>query len=147
MLVECAQHYRKAPKIGSRLTTRQIGQSNEVKELSWRMQNRLHKRYVKLKARGKNENKTIVAIARELSAFIWELQVKLKLPIPGVEPQERPSYPASTNLGAAAPNPAELRQLDPDSFPPKSPPGTSPLPSPRGGGGKSSKKSKGTKPT
>ena len=82
MLVECAQHFRKAPKIGSALTTRQEGQSKEVKELSWRMQNRLHSRYVKLKARGKNENKAIVAIARELSAFIWELQVKLNLPIP-----------------------------------------------------------------
>jgi transposase len=82
MLVECAQHFRKAPKIGSALTTRQDGQSKAVKELSWRMQNRLHKRYVKLKARGINENKTIVAIARELSAFIWELQVKLNLPMP-----------------------------------------------------------------
>ena len=29
-----------------------------------------------------SENKAIVAIARELSAFIWELQVKLKLPMP-----------------------------------------------------------------
>lgn len=82
MLVECAQHFRKAPMIGSALTTRQIGQGKAVKELSWRMQNRLHKRYVKLRARGVNENKTIVAIARELSAFIWELQVKLNLPIP-----------------------------------------------------------------
>ena len=82
MLVECAQHFRKAPKVGSALTTRQVGQGKAVKELSWRMQNRLHKRYVKLKARGINENKTIVAIARELSAFIWELQVKLNLPIP-----------------------------------------------------------------
>jgi transposase len=82
MLVECAQHFRKAPKVGSALTTRQQGQPKEVKELSWRMQNRLHKRYVKLKARGKNENKAIVAIARELSAFIWELQVKLNLPMP-----------------------------------------------------------------
>lgn len=142
MLVECAQHYRKAPKVGSRLTTRQIGQSNEVKELSWRMQNRLHKRYVKLKARGKNENKAIVAIARELSAFIWELQVKLKLPIPGMEPPTTQSESSGTKQGAAAPNPAEMRQLDPVSFPPKSPPGTSPLPSPRGGGGRSSKKSK-----
>jgi transposase len=82
MLVECAQHFRKAPQIGAALTTRQIGQGKAVKELSWRMQNRLHKRYVKLRARGVNENKTIVAIARELSAFIWELQVKLNLPIP-----------------------------------------------------------------
>ena len=46
------------------------------------MQNRLHKRYVKLKMSGKRENKIIIALARELSAFIWELQNKLSLPIP-----------------------------------------------------------------
>ena len=82
MLVECSQHYRKAPKVGPALTTRQEGQSKEVKELSWRMQNRLNNRYVKLKLRGKRENKAIIAVARELSAFIWELQNKLNLPIP-----------------------------------------------------------------
>ncbi len=86
MLVECAQHYRKAPKISSALTTRQEGQPRKVKELSWRMQNRLHKRYVKLKARGKRENKVIVAVARELCAFIWELQNKLGIPIPAGDP-------------------------------------------------------------
>ena len=56
--------------------------ANEVRELSWRMQNRLHTRYVKLRARGKRDNKVIVAIARELCGFIWELQNKLNLPIP-----------------------------------------------------------------
>jgi hypothetical protein len=113
-----------------------------VKELSWSMQNRLHKRYVKLKARGKNENKAIVAIARELSAFIWELQVKLKLPIPGMETPKSTSDPSGKKHGAAAPNPAELRQLDPISYAPKSPKGDFSPPVPRGGGGKSSKKSK-----
>lgn len=86
MLVECSQHYRKAPKIGAALSQRQIGQSKEVKALSWRMQHRLHQRYVKLKARGKRENKAIVAIAREMAAFLWELQNKLNLPIPGSVP-------------------------------------------------------------
>ncbi|MEZ5433325.1 MAG: hypothetical protein R3F31_19620 [Verrucomicrobiales bacterium] len=52
MLVECSQHYRKAPKIGVARSQRQVGQSKEVKALSWRMQHRLHRRYVKLKARG-----------------------------------------------------------------------------------------------
>jgi len=88
MLVECSQHYRKAPKISKALTTRQEGQPKQVKELAWRMQNRLHKRYVKLKMRGKRENKCIVAIARELSAFIWELQNKLQLPIPESGPMK-----------------------------------------------------------
>lgn len=82
MLVECSQHYRKSPKVGAVLARRQEGQDKEVRELSWRMQNRLHKRYVKLRARGKRDNKVIVAIARELCGFIWELQNKLNLPIP-----------------------------------------------------------------
>lgn len=82
MLIECAQHFRRSPKMSANLTTRQIGLSNEVKTLSWRMQNRLNKRYVKLKMRGKNENKCIVAVARELVAFIWELQNKCNLTMP-----------------------------------------------------------------
>lgn len=82
MLVECAQHYRKAPKVSRPLSKRQEGQPKAIKTLSWRMQNRLHKRYVRLKARGKREQKVIVAIARELCAFIWELMTKHKLPIP-----------------------------------------------------------------
>jgi len=126
MLVECAQHFRKAPKVGSRLTTRQQGQSKEVKELSWRMQNRLHKRYVKLKARGKNENKAIVAIARELSAFIWELQVKLNLPIPGTETPVASDKGTSAKHGAAAPNPAERTPARPRLSPPNPHPGASP---------------------
>jgi transposase len=79
MLVECAQHYRKAPKVSAALSRRQEGQGEDVKKLSWRMQNRLHSRYVKLKMRGKRENKIIVAIARELCAFLWELQNKIDL--------------------------------------------------------------------
>jgi len=82
MLVECAQHFRKAPKVGSSLSDRQIGLSPPIKALSWRMQNRLHKRYTKLKLRGKAENKCIVAVARELAGFLWELQHKCNLPIP-----------------------------------------------------------------
>ena len=82
MLIESAQHFRRSPQVSAALTTRQIGLTTEVKELSWRMQNRLHKRYVKLKMRGKHENKCIVAIARELVAFIWELQNKCSLEMP-----------------------------------------------------------------
>ena len=60
---------------------------------AWRMQNRLYQRYVKLKARGKTETKIIVAIARELSAFLWELQTKLNLPIPGPAPAHSVTTP------------------------------------------------------
>lgn len=82
MFVECAQHFRRAPKVSGALTTRQTGQSREVKELSWRMQNRLNKRYRALRARGVRDSKCVVAVARELAAFVWELQNKCGLEIP-----------------------------------------------------------------
>ena len=47
--------------------------SREVKELSWRAQHRLNRRFLKLTFRGVHYNKVVVAIARELAAFIWEL--------------------------------------------------------------------------
>ena len=98
MLVECAQHYRKAPKVSRPLSYRQNGQSKAVKSLSWRMQHRLHQRYVRLKARGKREQKVIVALARELCAFIWELMTQLALPIPSpqCDASGGPSAPGGT---------------------------------------------------
>jgi len=82
MLVECAQHFRRPPKISAALTKRQVGVSQKVKDLSWRMQNRLNSCYIKLKKRQKEENKCIIAVARELTAFIWELMNKCDLTIP-----------------------------------------------------------------
>ena len=82
MLCESAQAYRRPPKVSAALSKRQDGQPREIKMLSWRMQQRLCKRYGRLRARGIRDSKCIVAIARELSAFIWELQVKLNLPMP-----------------------------------------------------------------
>ena len=49
LLIESAQAYRSAPKVSANLSKRQEGQAGAVKELSWRMQNRLNSRYVKLK--------------------------------------------------------------------------------------------------
>jgi len=51
------------------------------------MQNRLSKRYRSLRARGKLESKCIVAIARELAGFIWEIYHKMPLSLPEQQPQ------------------------------------------------------------
>lgn len=88
MLVECSQHFRREAKIGPALTTRQQGQSKEVKALSWRMQNRLSKRYRSLRARGIRDAKCVVAVARELSGFIWELHNKCGVELPPIEPMQ-----------------------------------------------------------
>lgn len=73
ILVEAAHHYRLPPKVSKELSKRQEGLSREVKELSWRAQHRLNRRFLKLTFRGVHYNKVVVAIARELAAFIWEL--------------------------------------------------------------------------
>ncbi len=74
---ECAQHYRLPPKISQELTTRQEAipkaYRRQVKEISWRCQNRLHERGRKLAARGKTRQKAQIAMARELAAFVWEV--------------------------------------------------------------------------
>lgn len=77
MLVEVAHHYRNPPKVSKELSDRQKGLSQEIRELSWRAQNRLHHKYIKLKCRRLHENKVVVAVARELIGFIWELAVIL----------------------------------------------------------------------
>lgn len=73
VLVEAAWHYRHAPSVGIALRRRQQGQPAEVIEISWRAQVRLNGRYRRLLARGKERNKVITAIARELLGFVWEI--------------------------------------------------------------------------
>jgi transposase len=73
MLIECASHYRMEAKVSAALSGRQDGQSRAVKEVSWRAQVRLGYRFRRLSARGLNRNKVVVAVARELCAFLWEL--------------------------------------------------------------------------
>jgi transposase len=73
MLVEVAHHYRMPPKVSKELSHRQEHLSREVRAVSWRAQERLNRRFIRLTMRGLHHNKVTVAIARELTAFIWEL--------------------------------------------------------------------------
>jgi len=45
----------------------------DVRAISWHAQNRLNKRSFKLAMRGMHVNKIRVAIARELSSYIWDV--------------------------------------------------------------------------
>ena len=47
LLVECAQHYASPPKVSKELSRRQQGQPALVRAISWRAQNRLHRRYTR----------------------------------------------------------------------------------------------------
>ena len=71
LLVEAAWHYAREPRIGATLANRQDGQPDHVLQISNRAQHRLHHLYTSMRARGKPHNVTIVAVARELSCFLW----------------------------------------------------------------------------
>ncbi len=71
LLVESAWQYAREPRIGVTLKNRQNGQPDHVLQISNRAQQRLHHLYTSMRARGKPHNVTIVAVARELSCFLW----------------------------------------------------------------------------
>ena len=73
ILVEAAWAYRYNEQVSAPLRKRQLQASEQVRKLSWRAQQRLCQRYRKFSGRGMNKQRTVVAIARELAAFIWEL--------------------------------------------------------------------------
>ncbi|MDP2181170.1 MAG: IS110 family transposase [Actinomycetota bacterium] len=70
VLVEAAWAYRHAPAVRGKLKKRQEGQPPEIVAYSWAAQCRLNAAYRKLAAR-KGANKAAVAVARELSGFVW----------------------------------------------------------------------------
>ena len=78
IVVESAWAYRHRPSVGASLRHRQEIVSEEVKEIAWKAQHRLHGRYRKLMARGKNKTVVVTAVARELLGFIWAIGVKVE---------------------------------------------------------------------
>src|SRR5665213_3250361 len=73
IVVEAAWSYRRPPGIWYGLRRRQESISEEAKEIAWKAQHRLHKRYIKLGAAGKDQRKIVTAVARELLGFIWAI--------------------------------------------------------------------------
>jgi transposase len=71
LLIESAWHYAREPRIGATLTNRQEGQPDHVLQIANRAQQRLHRVYTRMRARGKPHNVTVVACARELACFLW----------------------------------------------------------------------------
>ena len=74
--VEAAWSYRYRPGIGPALRKRQQEVAEEIKEIAWKAQHRLHKRYSRLSAAGKDRRKIITAVGRELLGFIWAIGIK-----------------------------------------------------------------------
>ena len=78
IVTEAAWSYRHRPNIGATLAARQSGSSEAVKAIAWRAQHRLHARYRALLGKGKNKQKVITAVGRELLGFIWAIGCELE---------------------------------------------------------------------
>lgn len=80
ILVEAAWNNRFKAQVTRTLEVRQEGQPRIIREISWKAQLRLSKRWRSLSmGRKLNQNKICVAIARELTGFIWDVARHVKL--------------------------------------------------------------------
>ena len=79
LLIESAWTYCHSPRVTRTLEVRQQGQPKVVRDISWRAQLRLTKRFRHLRmGRKLPPNKVCVAVARELSGFIWDIAQQVK---------------------------------------------------------------------
>ncbi len=78
VLVEAAWNYRFPARLSTSLQRRQEDQPKAIREIAWRAQLRLSRRFRHLSARKLAVNKVCVAIARELSAFVWDIARQVK---------------------------------------------------------------------
>jgi transposase len=78
VLVEAAWAYQHRPNVIGFLLQRQknLAISEEAKKIAWKAQQRLHKRYQAMAARGKNKNQIVTAVGRELLGFIWAIAME-----------------------------------------------------------------------
>ncbi|ALN83077.1 transposase IS116/IS110/IS902 family protein [Lysobacter antibioticus] len=80
ILIEAAWNYRYPARMSRGITERQVGQPSNIRETAWRAQLRLCGRYRRMRLRGVNANKICVAVARELSGFIWDVARQVPAP-------------------------------------------------------------------
>lgn len=73
LLIESGWSYRYKPALKGELLKRQEGQPLEVQAISWKAQNRLHKKYFQMVSKGKSGGKAVTAVARELAGFVWAI--------------------------------------------------------------------------
>lgn len=73
VLVEASWAYRLPARVSRRLLERHTDLPEAIREIAWKAQLRLCSRYRRLVARGKQTQIAVIAIARELAAFIWAI--------------------------------------------------------------------------
>ena len=78
-LIEGAWAYRHPAKISPAIRVRQQHLPEPIRNIAWKAQLRLCKRFRHMVGRGKHPNVTVTAIARELAAFVWAIAREVKI--------------------------------------------------------------------
>jgi transposase len=76
VLVESAWHYRHHPFVSAAVRARQRGAPATAIAGAWAAQQRLHRRYARLAARGKRQQHIVTVVARELTGFLWAALIR-----------------------------------------------------------------------
>ena len=77
--MEGAWCYRHPARVSKLIQTRQEPLPEEIRDIAWKAQVRLCKRFRKLSAKGKHLNVITTAIAREMLAFMWAIAKKVQI--------------------------------------------------------------------
>ena len=80
LLVECSWSYRHPARVGPAKLAKLEAVSQEVRDIAWKAQTRLTKRFRALLRNGKKEVVAVTAVARELAGFIWAVARAIGLP-------------------------------------------------------------------
>jgi transposase len=89
LLTEAAWSYRHKARIAAAALKRQQELSENVRAMAWKAQLRLSKRFSALEQRGVQRNKVCVAVARELTGFVWAVGMQA-MRESGLAPMSRP---------------------------------------------------------
>ena len=73
VLCEAAWNYRTTPKVGQWMKQHRPQVAQEIIDIAWKAQIRLHKTYKRLTSRGKRTVVATAAVARELLCFMWSI--------------------------------------------------------------------------
>ena len=82
LIVEAAWAYRYKPQVSRIIEKRHAGLPKPIIDRAWDAHLRLCKRFRKLSARGKHHNVALVAVARELTGFIWDIARRVPVAAP-----------------------------------------------------------------
>lgn len=73
VMVESSWHYARSSRATSAIRKRREGLPENVVRIAEKAEQRLHRRFMRLVARGKSRQQAIVAVARELVGFVWAI--------------------------------------------------------------------------